>query len=454
MHAFLLLATLLPPADTGLLVSAVRFYRADPGQSPGVTQVTAMLRIPAEFPTAGAEGEVSLDFTARVVGATGVLYEQSWRKRTARPYPRGAADRLDVLSFTLASGEYRLEASVTDSVSGRKMEHSVPIVAYGSPPQASDLLLSSWVRPVAPADTLPQPGEFRRGGMVLAIAPAVEVGGANASVAYLVETYSGAAATGSLTVTIADPDGRVVRRTEPAPVTVAAGIGLLTGRVEVGDLGAGRYLLAARLGLGAQTVTREAWFEVDPEVGAAPASLSDREFFGQLAGDELDRAFGPLAVIARPGELAGWPADGSDGAKRAFLARFWRGRDPTPGTGNERRARFYDGALYVEAFYADSARGRAGWETGRGRVFLREGLAPQVLRRKEHGGAPTYEVWRYFDRPGRFYVFAEVERGGVELIRSNDPLESDHPRWQEVLTPTGVREVVAFLGRAVLDARN
>jgi GWxTD domain-containing protein len=226
--------------------------------------------------------------------------------------------------------------------------------------------------------------------------------------------------------------------------------------VDVGALARGQYRMVASLGLGSQAVIREGWFEVDPAIGTAPASLTDREYFATESGPELDRSFGPLAVIARPGELTGWPSRGSDGAKRAFLAEFWQGRDPTPATGNERRARFYDGVVHANAFFADTARGLAAWETGRGRVFLREGLAPQVLRRPARGAVPAYEVWRYFDRPGRFYVFAVVEgRGGVELIRSNDPKEADHPRWQQVLTPTGVREVVAFLGRQVLeDGRN
>jgi GWxTD domain-containing protein len=210
--------------------------------------------------------------------------------------------------------------------------------------------------------------------------------------------------------------------------------------------------MVAALGLGSQTVIREGWFEVDPAVASAPASLADRDYFANESGQDLDRSFGPLAVIARPGELAGWPASGTDAAKRTFLAEFWRGRDPTPATGNERRARFYDGVVHATAFFADTARGLAAWETDRGRIFLREGLAPQVLRRKARGAVPAYEVWRYFDRPGRFYVFAAAdERGGVDLIRSNDPKETNHPRWQQVLTPTGVREVVAFLGRQVLE---
>lgn len=451
VRSLLLAAGLLQPGDSGLLLKAVRFYRADPAQAPGVTQVTAMLRIPGDLATAGPSGEASLSFSARVVGDAGVLYEQSWRKRTGIPFPRGDADRLDVLRFSLARGSYRLEAAVEDSVSGRRVLAVVPIDGYGAPPAASDLLLSPWLRAVAPGDTVPQPGEFRRGGLVLAIAPEVAVGGPAASLAYLIETYSGTALDGALTISIADLSGEVRRRTEPTPVRVVAGIGLLSGAVEVTGLEPGRFRLVASLSMGGQTVSREADFVVDPAAAVTAAALSDAAYFAELAGADLDQAFAPLPLIADPDELEAWPDRGSDAAKRRFLTLFWERRDPTPATGNERRARFYDGVTYANAFYADSARRLRGWETDRGRIFLREGLPTQTVRRQARGPIPAYEVWRYFDRGGRYYVFADRgARGGIALIRSSDPREPGNRRWQEILTPAGVQEVLGLVGRELL----
>lgn len=451
VRSLLLAAGLLQPADSGLLLKVVRFYRADPAQAPGVTQVTAMLGIPGDLATAGPSGEASLSFTARVVGDAGVLYEQTWRKRTGIPFPRGDADRLDVLRFSLARGSYQLEASVEDSVSGRRLRAVVPIDGFGAPPPASDLLLSPWLRPVTAGDTVPQPGEFRRGGLVLAIAPEVAIGGSAASIAYLIETYSGAAIDGALTITIANHAGEVRRRTEPTPVRVVAGIGLLSGAVEAAGLEPGRFRLGASLSMAGQTVTREAEFVVDPAAAVSKASQSDVGYFAGLAGAELDQAFAPLALIAGPGELEGWPDRGPDAAKRRFLTRFWEQRDPTPATGNERRARFYDGVTYANVFYADSARRLQGWETDRGRIFLREGLPTQTVRRQARGPIPAYEVWRYFERGGRYYVFADRgARGGMTLIRSSDPREPGDRRWQEILTPAGVQEVIGLVGRDLL----
>ena len=84
-------------------------------------------------------------------------------------------------------------------------------------------------------------------------------------------------------------------------------------------------------------------------------------------------------------------------------------------------------------------------------MFLKAGVPTQVLRRQQRGPVPAYEVWRYFERVPRYYVF--VDRPTVKsfgLVRSNDPSEPKERRWQEILTPTGVKEIVAFLGREVL----
>jgi GWxTD domain-containing protein len=341
---------------------------------------------------------------------------------------------------------------VIDSVSARRIDAAIPIEGFRGPPDASDLMVSPWLRPVASVDTIPQPGEFRRGGLIVAIAPEVVVGGATASIAYVLETYAGTAVDGRLTVQVVGPDGAVRKQVGPTRLRVAAGIGLLTGQLEVSEVGPGPFRLRTEVALGDQTVIREAAFTVDPAVASAPAGLPDDAYFGGLGGVALDQAFAPLTAIAVAAELSSWPGPGTDQEKRAFLTRFWSSRDPTPkSAGNERRAQFYDGVTYVNAFYPDPVRGLAGWQTDRGRVFLREGLPLQVLRRQQRGTVPAYEVWRYFEPVSRYYIFVDRgPQGGFGLVRSNNPREPRDPRWQQVLTPAGVREIVAFLGRMVL----
>lgn len=451
---WLALAAAVGADSGGLVVRAVRFYRADPGQSPGQTQVTAFLKVPDDLPTPGQGGQVSLGLTVRIVDSGGgILHQLVWQRRTAIPFPRGEADRLDLIRFTLGAGKFTLEASVTDSVSGRTAASTVPVEGYAAPPAVSDLMISPWFRPVSAGDTVPQPGEFRRGSLIVAIAPEVSVGGASASMAYLLETYAGTATTGRLALTVLDSAGQERKRFAPAPLKAAAGIGLVTGRLDVSDLPAGRYRLRAAVELGGTAVTREGAFLVDPVAAAAPSALADDDYFATLTGALLDQAFAPLRTIAEPGELEGWPRQGADGDKRLFLTEFWKKRDPSPKTaGNERRAQFYDGVVHVNTYYTDQRRRVPGWQTDQGRIFLREGPPPQVLRRERRGTTPAYEIWRYFEGAGRYYIFADRGTLGFGLVKSNDAREPREPRWQDLLTPAGVRDVVGFLGRTVLTS--
>src|SRR5262245_59109504 len=176
-----ILTSLALAVDSGLVLHAVRFYRADPGRTPGQTHVTAFIEIPTDLPRAGSAGQVSLLLSIRVVGSGGEpLYQQSWHKRSTVPAPRGDADPRGLPRLTLGPGSFTLEATVVDSVSGRRATATVPIEGYGEPPFLSDLMLSPWIRSVASADTVPQPGELRRGGLILAVAPNVVVGGPSA----------------------------------------------------------------------------------------------------------------------------------------------------------------------------------------------------------------------------------------------------------------------------------
>ncbi|MEO8449205.1 MAG: GWxTD domain-containing protein [Gemmatimonadota bacterium] len=438
--------------DTALIVTAVRFFRADPAQAPGQTQVTAFIRLPAELARPGRSGETSVALAIRVADEHGnTLYEQNWQKRSAVPSPRGPADRLDLIRFSLGAGSYRLEANAVDSVSGRRARAVVLVEGYTSQPFASDLLLSPLVRPVAAQDTIPQPGEFRRGGLIVAIAPDVVVGGTGATLSYFFETYSGTALDAKLALAVRDSAAGTMKRTGPFNVRVAAGIGLLSGQIDVADLSQGAYELVATLTSAGQKTDRASAFRIDPAVAMTPAALSDEAYFATLQSPQLDLAFAPLSVIAPPNELAAWSQARTDDEKRALLAGFWKKRDPAPKVvGNERRAQFYEGVIYANAFYADGRRRLAGWETDRGRVFLRQGPATQVLQRQQRGPVPTYEVWRYFDRGGRYYIFVDRGAGNYQLVRGNDPAEPGDRRWQEILTPKGVREVVGFLGREVL----
>lgn len=430
-------ATLTAPADTGLTVRAVRFYRAEVRQ----TQVTAFIQV------AGQEGRT---IGVRVADAAGeTLWEQSWQVA-----PAGGVS-VDHLRFTVGPGGYTLGVSVRDST-GRLLESArLPVEGYPSSPAASDLLVSPLIRPVDHADTVPRAQEFRRGSLLITAAAVARLRADEPTLHYLLEAYAPAGGQGMLAVLVRGPTGAVIREAAPAPIRVPAGVGVLTGQLELATLAPGAYTLQTILTLGEQRIERSAAFEMagEPEVIRSTdgeEERSDEAFFAALPPAELAAALAPLELIAGTSGPDPRTAPAEPEALRRWLVEFWRGRNPgTVGAGNVARDLFYRSVRYADEWYREPARrGVPGWRTDRGRVLLRNGGPPdQVLRRQGRGTSPAYEAWRYREGEGYFYVFADRSGlGGFLLVHSNDLREPGQRNWRELLGDQAVIEIEDFLG--------
>jgi GWxTD domain-containing protein len=182
-------------------------------------------------------------------------------------------------------------------------------------------------------------------------------------------------------------------------------------------------------------------------VRLAAERATDAGYFGQMSGPALDSAFAPIAIVADGNELRAWDKTLSDDGKRKFLADFWARRDPSPGTAqNEARERFYETIAFANKNYRE--RKVPGWKTDRGRVYVRNGGAPDdVLRRPSESKAPPYEVWRYNRGGQRWYIFADLSNGfgSYRVMNSNDLKEPRKADWREIMTEEAVRDAGRFL---------
>ena len=140
-----------------LLVSAVRFYRADVGQ----TQVKAFIQIPyAALDAAGGGPQAPLTYrvTVQVKDSTGLeLVKQSWNGHMASA-PAAGASALEILDFLVVPGRYMLRVDVADSASGRSLTSELPVEGFQASPRVSDLLLAPNIRPAERGDTMPAGG--------------------------------------------------------------------------------------------------------------------------------------------------------------------------------------------------------------------------------------------------------------------------------------------------------
>jgi hypothetical protein len=243
----LVLAASPAPVDTaGVAVRVVRFFRAETGQ----TQVAAFIE------TAAVPGGT---LTLRVVEGSGqTLWEQSWQ----RPLDAPAGPAVDHLRFTVAPGEYAVEVALHDSTGTLVGQGRVPVPGFATNPGVSDLLLAPMIRAVHAADTVPRPQEYRRGGLLIAAPGQLRLHADTPLLHYLLEAYTPYGAEGWLAAMVRDALGGVVREAPPSAVRIPAGVGLLSGQLDLAGMRQGRYTLVTILTIGERKFERAAGFEV------------------------------------------------------------------------------------------------------------------------------------------------------------------------------------------------
>src|SRR3954470_15797391 len=333
--------------DSGVVLRAVRFYRADQDQ----TRVKGLVQIPlASLQPAKQGGQATYTVAVRVADSTGLaLYQQSWQSH-AGVVADSNAYTVEIVDFAVAPGKYRFEVAVEDSVSGRKLSSATDLQALSDSSVASDLLIAPEMRLATADDTVPRPGEFRTGDNLVTATARVLLTPLRAKVFYLLEAYTNQDGEGTLSVAIRDSAGKPTMQTQPLPVKAPAGGSVLKGQLDLTGLPPGGYTMIADLRLGGKTIQRTADFVMagltetlarDTARRSAERE-TDEGYFGAMGVAELDQARAPLDYIAEARDLAAWSKDLSVEAKRRFLAGFWKQHDETPGTAkNERRESFY-----------------------------------------------------------------------------------------------------------------
>ncbi len=437
-------------ASDGLTVRPVRSFRVD---NNGQTRVRTIIQVPLAF-LEPAGNALSYQVSVKVSDQAGVaLYQQEWPSRAPAGMRTSGAYSIDMLEFNVAPGTYNLTVAVRDSVSGKQLESTVPVEAYGTRPDASDLMLASAMRTADPQDSVPRPGEMRRGNTLFAPAAQLRLNTLRTEAFYILEAYNeGAEQNGTMAVAVVDANGQTVFQTQPAAVRVAAGGGMLKGRVDLDGLPPGTYTFKLLLTMGGRTAERTATLMMAPleetlqrDVARIESEkVTDEGYFQYMDVAQLDSFAAPLRYIANPGELKVWNKNLSEDAKRRFLTDFWSKRDPDgPGGRNEAREKFYAAIDFANRTYWEKK--TPGWKTDRGRIFSKWGAPDELLHREQEQRAPPYEVWKY-TRTGRWFIFADLTGlDNWKLMTSNDRNEIVEVNWRDRLTEDGVRDAGRFL---------
>ncbi len=328
-----------------------------------------------------------------------------WRHRTTAERYRDTRSNRKTFNtsadFALAAGTYTLmvDVSTIGQVSGSTATRPV----YVSPPSAQGLHISA-IEIGTCADSLsglagPEATAFttsvtRRFGDPL---PHVCVRG---------EVYARGALAGetvALAMRVVERGGQVESTVSFALETAGVRTAFLA-RVPADSLGPGTYQLEFVAEYRGEEARGAREFEIDASRIDIERNYDDYvELVRYYLGDEADLLRG-----VPPGE------------RRARWNEFWKERDPDPATPeNERLEEFI--ARVRTAADRFGARGRPGWDTDRGKVYIRYGEADDIEQVPAGFNTPAYEIWRYTSRNLTF-VFADTSGfGEYVLVQPSSP---------------------------------
>jgi GWxTD domain-containing protein len=165
-------------------------------------------------------------------------------------------------------------------------------------------------------------------------------------------------------------------------------------RPDFGALWLGEFTFEVRARAAGHEARRRFRFRALGTTGALETDAEQSlELIGLIAGsDELQ-------------ELRRAPAT----ERREAWERFWKRRDPTPGTPeNEFRDEFFRRVRYANEHYSVLG---PGWRSDRGRIFIQYGPPDQVESYPFNIDGPAHEIWIY-QRLGKRFVFVDADGFG------------------------------------------
>ncbi len=387
--------------------------------------------------TAGADMALEIRTGGRTVAS------RSWSIPRTIPVSLAnlaAKNILSIETVTLPAGEYTAVLYCRDRVDSLRRDSVLlsidATVGAGDVVALSDIELCSGITPSEDRSSL-----FYKNTLSVIPNPGRLYGGGLSTLYFYTEVYN-LMATGSrdvvLRAAIVDPSGAVLAsssKTKPR----ANNSSVEYGSMNLASLPGGSYVF--RLSVVDSTsspprllASRERkFFLLQPEVrgergyGQLPVSGDE---FTHMTAEAVDDEIRKINYIASEPERE--QIDGLEDpfARLNFLRNFWEGRDPEPVTAwNEARSAYLDRVGQANEAYTE--RGREGWLTDRGRVFIVYGVPDDIQRHPSESETHPYEIWNYYDVQGGVeFVFVDVLGfGRYRLVHSSHLDEFRNDDW-------------------------
>ena len=365
---------------------------------------------------------------------------------------------LDAQVFELPAASYRVKVEVKDLQSGNSGEYELNLHLSPFDEQKlslSDIELCSRIIKKATQTA------FSKNQFTVIPNPACLYGIQIPVVYYYAEVYNlsfspNQAGQYTTQVTITDLNGKVVRQYPPKTHSTPGKSAVLVGGYNVLALPAGIYLLKLKvtdLPSGQSIVKSRKFTLIKPMAhrakGAARiTSMDSRQllahYYQRLDESQLDDEFEKMSYIVTPDEKKIYQQLDVQG-KRKFLVEFWSKRDPNPKTPqNEFRNEYFKRVNYANAQWGSPR--KPGWQTDRGRVYIKYGPPSEIQRYDMAIQQKPIEIW-YYDslEGGVYFIFADLTGyGDYQLMHSTYSKEIHQPEWERFIRPVPTQENMNF----------
>jgi len=193
----------------------------------------------------------------------------------------------------------------------------------------------------------------------------------------------------------------------------------------------GKYTITLQLSYDSTTINTSREFFKSSSISHTVSNkyhLSDREF----------KYFDKIEYIASSEEISKYKSLSEKG-KYNFLIYFWEARDPDT-TNNKLEAldEYIKNIEFVNKKY--STGNETGYDSPRGRIYLKYGVPDEELTVPSSTGYQSYESWIYYNNGGMQFIFADIKGyGKYELIYSSE-IDEDIPyNWQNYIDTDIIR---------------
>jgi GWxTD domain-containing protein len=343
---------------------------------------------------------VMVVYDAKGRQATGQTFQGEYIVQTYKETENIRSFTVNQAEFELYSGDYRAELKLTDLTSGKSTTAELDIklshFGYG-------VLALSDVEFAQELGDSSGGVQFNKGE--LRVIPSVTRGYGEdfPDLDFYYEIYLPSGEVAPLEIIyeiLKKPRGMVT--SETTSVVPSGAVTQVSHRLDVSDLAPGPHALkiSAR-----RTDTRES------VRGEFPFSI--RWSVLTMVKNDYDTAIEQLRYVAAESEVKALRAAEGEQERIREWSKFWKARDPTPGTPeNELRDEYYGRIRYATMTF--SYLGKEGWRTDFGMVYVTYGPPDEIDRHPFDLDSVAYQVWYYY-RLKKKFVFVDAGYGEYQL---------------------------------------